>query len=105
MPIFEYRCAACRRKFNILVGVVAGDDTVSCPKCGGTEVSKLISRFSRGRSGKDAFDTVPEPSDPNDPRALREWMKNMGDEMGQDFEQEYDEIMSEEGGEADSGES
>lgn len=100
MPIFEYRCAACGRKFSILVGVVAGDTEIVCPKCGSGDVSKLMSRFSTARSEDDAFDNIPEPSDPDDPKALREWMKNMGDEVGEDFEQEFDEMMSEEGGES-----
>lgn len=96
MPIFEYKCNQCGRKFSLLVGVVAGETAVTCPKCGSENVNKLMSRFSTGRSTDDAFDNIPEPSDPDDPKALREWMRNMGDEMGEDFEEEFDELMSDE---------
>ena len=39
MPIYDYRCARCGNRFDLLRSVSARDD-VKCPKCGG-EVSRV----------------------------------------------------------------
>ena len=50
MPVYEYRCRACKREFERLVPVSAADSQ-SCPECESTEVSRLLSRFASGKSG------------------------------------------------------
>jgi len=40
MPVFEYRCADCESKFEVLVRRGAG---VTCPDCGSQRLDKLIS--------------------------------------------------------------
>ena len=40
MPIFEYSCTSCRHEFETLVRT---GDTPACPKCGGAELTKLLS--------------------------------------------------------------
>jgi putative FmdB family regulatory protein len=98
MPIFEYRCAACRRKFSLLVGVVAGGSDPRCPKCGGAELQKLISRFAVARSEDDLLDDLADPSqigDMEDPRQMVQWMKRMGKEMGEDLGDDFDELVEE----------
>lgn len=42
MPIFEYRCEGCGKRFEKLV---RGDEDVRCPDCGSGGVTKLFSRF------------------------------------------------------------
>lgn len=46
MPIYEYRCNACKEDFEKLV---FGNRAVECPKCSSAEVSKKLSVF--GMSG------------------------------------------------------
>jgi putative FmdB family regulatory protein len=41
MPIYEYRCPKCNQQFEQLV---RGDETVTCPKCGSPNLTKLLSR-------------------------------------------------------------
>lgn len=43
MPIFEYRCLKCKKKFEKLI---LKDEKVECPECGSEDVKKLISSFS-----------------------------------------------------------
>jgi putative FmdB family regulatory protein len=50
MPVFEYRCHACGRRFPWLEGVIDDRAECVCPHCGGREVSRLISRFAVNRS-------------------------------------------------------
>jgi putative FmdB family regulatory protein len=42
MPIYDYECANCRRRFESIHGVHAPGPT-SCPLCGGGPVRKAIS--------------------------------------------------------------
>jgi putative FmdB family regulatory protein len=46
MPLFEYRCNECKRKFSLLVGVTAKKEKQVCPRCGSRKLAKLISRIS-----------------------------------------------------------
>jgi putative FmdB family regulatory protein len=106
MPIYEYRCNACRRRFSVLVGVIAEDDPLQCPRCGGTDVTRLISRFARLRNEDDIIDDMLDPDkigDPEDPKTMRRWVKQMGKELGEDFTDEFDEILAEEEKKAASG--
>lgn len=43
MPLFEFRCQACRREFEALV---RGGETASCPGCRSTDLERLISLFA-----------------------------------------------------------
>ncbi len=42
MPIYDYECANCRRRFEVVHGVHVPGPT-SCPLCGGGPVRKAIS--------------------------------------------------------------
>lgn len=100
MPLFDYRCTDCRKRFTLLVGVVAERQDEKCPHCGGANVSKLISRFARLRSEDDIIDSLADPSkvgDPDDPKDLHRWMKRMGKEMGEDLGDDFDEMLDETG--------
>jgi len=40
MPIHDYRCSRCHTEFETLV---RSGDTPSCPRCGATELERLLS--------------------------------------------------------------
>lgn len=109
MPIFEYTCNACRRRFSALVGVVANPKPVACPRCGGEDLTKRVSRFARVRSEDDALESLCDESKygdiENDPAAMKRWMKDMSaamdEDLGDDFEQALEEEMAGEGEGAD----
>jgi putative FmdB family regulatory protein len=48
MPINEYRCEACNKKFEKLVkaSTPTKDEEIKCPKCGESKVKKTFSSFS-----------------------------------------------------------
>ena len=48
MPIFEYRCRACRHDFEVLV---RAGDTPACPSCAATDLEKQISLFAVDSEG------------------------------------------------------
>jgi len=44
MPIYEYRCNRCKKKFDMVVMRASEQYTPRCEKCGSTDVAKLVSR-------------------------------------------------------------
>lgn len=40
MPIYEYRCKACNKTFDLLI---RASTVPTCPECGSTELEKLVS--------------------------------------------------------------
>ena len=52
MPIYEYTCEKCDKKFEILI---IGKDKPTCPKCGSRKVKRLMSScgfVSKGSGGE-----------------------------------------------------
>lgn len=101
MPIYEYRCSSCTRKFSALIGVVADEKPVTCPRCGAVDATRVMSRFSRVRSEDEMLDSLAESADlggvdENDPASVARFMKQMGDEMGEDFGEDFEEAMADE---------
>jgi putative FmdB family regulatory protein len=50
MPIYEYRCSACKEIFEKIVPNASAK--VSCPECGGRKVERLPSAFGIGGSSR-----------------------------------------------------
>lgn len=98
MPVYEFRCQKCRKKFSILVKGWAGvPASCACPNCGSTEVSRVFSSFALRKSDKDVYDDILSDShlvhglESNDPRALAEWNKRMS--RGEQVAPEYEEMI------------
>jgi len=85
MPLFEFRCRDCQKRFTFLTGVVAQEAEPRCPVCHSIQLSKIMSRFSAGRSDDARLDAISDSLDSqdfDDPRALRRFAKEMGQQMG-----------------------
>jgi len=102
MPIYEFECKSCRRRFSALVGVIANAKPPACPRCGGNDLQKRVSRFARVRSEDDALESLCDETQygdiENDPKAMRRWVKDMGaamdEDLGEDFEEALEEDLS-----------
>jgi hypothetical protein len=71
----------------------------ACPRCGSTDLRRLISRFAvlRGSSGigdLDSIDDMMGGLDENNPRAMAAWARHMQQESGEDMGPEFDEMVS-----------
>ncbi len=104
MPIYEYRCRQCGQKSSFLLLSVKSQFEARCQHCGGTDLVRLISRVAILRSEEQRLESLADPSklgdlDENDPGSLARWMKKfgreMGDELGPDFNEEIDRAMAE----------
>lgn len=108
MPIYEYRCAPCRRRVQVLTLRVSETPDPVCDRCGSRTLERIPSRFAVARSEESRLDALSDPSqlsglDENDPKSVARWMRRMGKEAGDDvggpeFDQMVDEIES--GGDA-----
>jgi putative FmdB family regulatory protein len=49
MPIYEYRCTACRRKVTVLTMRVSEAIDPVCEHCGSRDLIRLLSRFAMVR--------------------------------------------------------
>jgi putative FmdB family regulatory protein len=100
LPIFEYSCDECGKRFSALVGVLASARQPSCPKCAGTSLTKQVSRFARVRSEDETMESLTDESRfgdiENDPKAMRQWVKEMGKAMDEDMEGDLEEALDEE---------
>ncbi|MFQ6038474.1 MAG: zinc ribbon domain-containing protein [Candidatus Aminicenantales bacterium] len=47
MPIYEYLCKTCGSRFEALVSI-GGEKRVTCSRCGGNSLEKLVSAFGIG---------------------------------------------------------
>lgn len=106
MPIYEYYCEDCRRRFSTLVRSISSPPRPVCPRCGGKKLERLMSRFARVKSEEARLDALGDPSsfgdlDENNPASVARWAKKMGkelgDDLGEDFDQVVEEAMAEEG--------
>jgi putative FmdB family regulatory protein len=50
MPVYEFQCAACGERFEILCGLAERDDKAVCPSCGGRGVTQVLGGFRVGIS-------------------------------------------------------
>jgi len=71
-----------------------------CPRCGGTNLKKLISRVARLRSEEEVFESLVDnldfgDVDENDPRSIVKWAKKMGRAMGEDLGEDFDQVIEE----------
>jgi len=62
MPIYEYRCRECGHVFSRLQRVGASSEGVTCPKCGSTEVERLLSTFASTSTGSSTGAVASAPS-------------------------------------------
>jgi len=103
MPVYEFRCNACKRKVTLFYKTYADYDagTHTCPRCGSTDLTRLISRVAIQRSplarlfsgGDDADDSFLDDLDDTDPRTMGKVLREMGSEMGEDMGPEFEEVV------------
>lgn len=100
VPIYEYTCLDCKRRVSLLWRSFADAESrqAVCPRCGGTNLTRLISRVSVVRSEESRLDSLADPSnlsglDENDPKSLARFMRKMANETGEDLGPEFTEVV------------
>lgn len=60
MPLYEYTCLGCSKRFEALI---LGSARAACPGCGGHDLEKLISTFAVGTGAGRAAGAAGPPRD------------------------------------------
>lgn len=98
MPIYDYRCRSCGKRFAAFFRSFSEVGPVACQHCGSSEVGRLAPRVAQLASEDARLDRLADPSslgdvDENDPASVARWAKRLGREMGEDLGDEFDEAM------------
>jgi putative FmdB family regulatory protein len=96
MPLFEYTCNQCGKRFSVLVGMTADADSNACPHCGSEQSTKRVTRFAALRGDDALLEDLTDPSglgDMDDPKTMRRWAKEMGREMGEGLGDDFEEYL------------
>jgi putative FmdB family regulatory protein len=101
MPIYEFRCNACRRTVSVFQRSVNTAVAATCEHCGGDDLTRLVSKFAFHRSasfdgfGDDDLDeaAMMEGPDENDPQSVARWARKMSDKLGEDLPPNFDEMV------------
>jgi len=102
MPSYEYRCLACRRRFEVFLSYADyGSQEIGCTHCGSDRVQRKIGRIRIAKSEDSRLDNLSADfSDPaalegleDDPKALGRMMRKMSREMGEDMGPEFDDVV------------
>ena len=101
MPIYEYRCNACRRRTEVFVQGYNSQTKPSCTHCGSDDLGRIFSRFAVRKSKHDTgiYDDILSDRKltdgllRNDPRALAEWSRKLSHAADEDSTPETEELM------------
>lgn len=92
MPIYEFRCADCRKITNHFTRRIDTDLKVPCEHCAGPNTSRMMSKFGRTYSRGDILERYGDPSagggGPDayrDPRQIGTWVEKKFEEYGMDL--------------------
>lgn len=90
MPVYEYKCEKCRRKFDVVASIAEKESGLNpvCPQCGSRRVRQVFGRFTvlaGSKTESDDFETGDMDEDSG---------RDFGD-MPDEFGSDYDDGLSE----------
>lgn len=101
MPLYEYSCLSCKKKFTIFCKISEIIEHPSCEYCQSNNTFRLVSRFKTIRSEDQILESLADPAnlgniDENDPVSVAKWARKLAKEMGEDMGDEIEALAEEE---------
>ena len=98
MPTYDYVCEACQQRFDVFMSYSEyGTRPVQCTHCGSSRVRRRMTKVRIAKSEESRMESMVDESSleglENDPKALGQMMKKMGNEMGEDMPPEFDDVV------------
>jgi putative FmdB family regulatory protein len=99
MPIYDYVCQNCGKRFDIYLSYSEyGSRTVACLHCGSENVRRRLGRVRVAKSEDSRLDDMSDDFSgmeglEDDPKAMGRMMRKMGREMGEDLPPEFDDVV------------
>lgn len=102
MPIYEFVCQVCGKRFSDLVPISASVESVTC-SCGSTSVTKAVSSFRRGRTEDQRIEEIADRfaslSDDTTGTEMEGMMREVGKALDEDAGEELVEMFQDDMGE------
>ncbi len=97
MPVYEYRCNACRARVSLFVRSINSEVTAVCDRCGSADLSRLVSRVAVIRGPVDQAvlnkSELLDGVDYSDPASMANFFRRMGDTFHDEPNEHMDEII------------
>ncbi len=99
MPVYEFRCSDCRKRFEVRLTFAEYDAyQATCPQCGSSQVARYIRKVRFALGDRSRLAELADPANLNalddDPQALGRMMREMKTQMGaDDLPGEFDEVV------------
>jgi len=99
MPYYHYICQDCRRPARLFFSYAEYDTAVPiCSHCQSKNLRRRIGRIAVAKSEDTRMDSLMDDSaisglDEDDPKALGQFMRKMSREMGEDMGDEFNEVV------------
>jgi putative FmdB family regulatory protein len=100
MPIYEYRCAACKKASSFLLLRSTEEFGPYCKHCGNKDVTRILSRVSVLKDKEGRIDRLLDPSRfsglaGDDPASIEKTIKKLGEELGDDLGEGFGDHVNE----------
>ncbi|MGH9339803.1 MAG: FmdB family zinc ribbon protein [Acidobacteriota bacterium] len=97
MPVYEYCCRSCERRFSRFFWRMSDAEGTQC-RCGSADLEQLFSRVAMMKSEESRLESMADPSkwgdiDENDPKSMARMMKKLGGELGEDLGPEFNQVV------------
>lgn len=98
MPLYDYVCLDCQKRFDLFLSYAEyGKKVVKCQHCGSAHVRRRLPRVRVARSEESRMENLVDPSAlagmEDDPKALGQMMRKMGREMGENLPPEFNDVV------------
>ncbi len=99
MPTYDFICNTCKERFEVFLTFSEyGKKTVRCIHCNSENVRRRITKVRIAKSESIRIETATDglagmEDVGDDPKALARMMKKMGNDMGEDIPNEFNEVV------------
>jgi putative FmdB family regulatory protein len=98
MPTYDFICLDCRKRFDVFMSYKEyGVKPVTCSHCGSSNIRRRAPRVRILKGEEARLSQLADPSMldgiDDDPKALGQMMRKMGNEMGEDLPPEFDDVV------------
>lgn len=98
MPTYDFVCLNCQQRFDAFMSYNEyGSKAVICAHCGSENVRRRMTKVRIAKSEESRMENMMDPSAlegmEDDPKALGQMMRKMGNEMGEDLPPEFDDVV------------
>ena len=98
MPIYQFTCLNCHKNFETILSYKEyGETVVICPFCQSQNIQRKIKniRVNFPENHADSFSADPSvfSAMENDPQSMGKMMRKMGEQTGEKFEPEFNEVV------------